>query len=353
MRRIAHAAALTTSLLAVPCGFAVPAVAAPAVVVSVKPVHSLAAAVMQGVATPSLLLEAGQSPHTYSLTPSQAAMLERADLVVWVGPALESFLARPVRNIAVPDASFPLIRLDGLSVLQAREGGAWAGHDPMHGAGSDADHGHGHEHALEPGDGVAQGRDSQPTHTGDTIPGETIQGMPADTVDPHVWLDPSNAKRIVDALAQRLRQIDPDNAAAYRANAKAAIERIDALDAELEQTLRPVRSVPYVVFHDAYHYFENHFGTNAVGSITLSPDRKPGAQRLAEIRRKITELDARCVFREPQFAPDLVQTVVENTDATVATLDPLGVDHPAGPDAYPQMMRDLGASLRACLSPKS
>ena len=363
MRRFAHAAALSASLLAVPFALAAPAAAAPSVVASVKPIHSLAAAVMQGVGRPDLLLEAGQSPHTYALTPSEAATLERADLVVWVGPTLESFLVRPVRNLARPAASLPLIQLEGLRVLETREGGTWAAHD--HGAGGhdhghDPDHGHsdGHsrDHEHDPGshdhghDHAEGGHDHADGHG---TAGGTIQGLPADRVDPHIWLDPENAQRIVSALAARLAALDPDNTAAYRANADALIQRIGDLDAELARTLQPVQDVPYVVFHDAYHYFEDHYGLRAVGSITLSPDRTPGARRLVEIRDKIAELDARCVFREPQFAPDLVQTVVENTPASVASLDPLGVDHTAGPDAYPQMMRDLGASLRGCLSPRS
>ena len=358
MRRLARPAALTAGLLAAPM-VASPAAAAPEVVASVKPIHSLAAAVMQDVGSPRLLLQAGQSPHTYSLTPSEAAALERADLVVWVGPALESFLVRPVRNIAGPEASFPLIRLDGLNVRATREGGAWAGHDHAHGGGHDHDEGHGHrdhdhdhDHGHEHGD--AQADDHGHDHDRDHAKAETgSRGIAADRVDPHVWLDPENAQRIARALAGRLAELDPDNAGTYRANADALIERIGALDAEMAQTLAPVSDVPFVVFHDAYQYLEAHYGLRAVGSITLSPDRTPGAKRLAEIRGKIAELDARCVFREPQFAPDLVGTVVENTAAQVATLDPLGVDHPAGAEAYPSMMRDLAESLRGCLSPKS
>jgi zinc transport system substrate-binding protein len=309
---------------------------------------------MDGVGEPKLLLEAGQSPHTYSLTPSDAGALEKADLVVWVGPALEAFLERPVRNIARDDAAFQLMRLDELSVLRTREGGAWAGHSHAHG-----DHGHGdsHEAAAKSEHDHDHGHDHADAHAHEGEHGHgdahTIQGIPEDEVDPHIWLDPENARVIVDALADRLAALDPEHAETYRQNAEAARQRIAEVDAEVAEQIAPVADVPYVVFHDAYHYFEAHYGTNAVGSITLSPDRKPGAQRLAEIRGKIDELDARCVFREPQFAPDLVETVVENTDARIGTLDPLGVDHAAGPDAYPQTLRDLATDLSDCLSPKS
>jgi zinc transport system substrate-binding protein len=384
MRTACRAALLATSLLVGPA-LAGNAQAAPEVVATVKPVHSLVSAVMDGVGEPKLLLKAGQSPHTYSLTPSDAGALERADLVVWVGPALEAFLERPVRNIAQEDAAFQLMRLGGLSVLRTREGGAWAEHAHAHGDGGHDhgghDHGdsheasakgeHGHDHGEEHahegehdhghGDDHSHEAEHDHSHGDEHAQGEghdhgdahTIQGIPEDEVDPHIWLDPENARVIVQALAERLAALDPENAETYRQNAEAARQRIAEVDAEVAQQIAPVADEPYVVFHDAYHYFEAHYGTNAVGSITLSPDRKPGAQRLAEIRGKITELDARCVFREPQFAPDLVETVVENTEAEIGTLDPLGVDHAAGPDAYPRMLRDLAVDLTDCLSPKS
>jgi len=397
MRTACRTALLATSLLA---GTAVasPAQAAPEVVATVKPVHSLVSAVMDGVGEPKLLLEAGQSPHTYSLTPSDAGALERADLVVWVGPALEAFLERPVRNIARDDAAFQLMRLDGLTVLRTREGGAWASHAHAHGDGGhghsesqdasakaehdhdhsddhadghdhDAhnDHGHSENHSHEDEHAHGDSHDDGDDHShgdahdhGDHAEGDhgdahahTIQGIPEDEVDPHVWLDPDNARVIVEALADRLAALDPAHAETYRQNAEAARQRIAEVDAEVAEQIAPIADTPYIVFHDAYHYFEAHYGLNTVGSITLSPDRKPGAQRLAEIRGKITELDARCVFREPQFAPDLVETVVENTNARIGTLDPLGVDHAAGPDAYPQTLRDLATDLSDCLSPKS
>jgi zinc transport system substrate-binding protein len=277
------------------------------------------------------------------------------------------------------------MRLSGLSVLRTREGGAWAEHAHAHGDGGHDhgghDHGdsheasakgeHGHDHGEEHahegehdhghGDDHSHEAEHDHSHGDEHAQGEghdhgdahTIQGIPEDEVDPHIWLDPENARVIVQALAERLAALDPENAETYRQNAEAARQRIAEVDAEVADRIAPVADEPYVVFHDAYHYFEAHYGTNAVGSITLSPDRKPGAQRLAEIRGKITELDARCVFREPQFAPDLVETVVENTEAEIGTLDPLGVDHAAGPDAYPRMLRDLAVDLTDCLSPKS
>ena len=329
----------------------------------------LGAGVMGDLGQPRLLVDAGQSPHTYALKPSEAQALEAADLVVWVGPVLEPFLQRPVGNIAQESASFRLMRVDGLSVLRTRAGGAWDGHD----------HGDGHGEAAHAEDAGSEHAPSNHEHESDEhesdehesdehesdehghddhghddhaheagASGGAIQGIPEIELDPHVWLDPDNARLLVRAIAVRLAEIDPANAPAYRANADAMVARIREVESEVADVVGPVADVPYVVFHDAYQYFERHYGLNAVGSITLSPDRQPGARRLLEIRDKIAELDARCVFREPQFAPDLVRTVIEDTTAQVGTLDPLGIAHAAGPDAYPQLLRELGRNLAGC-----
>jgi zinc transport system substrate-binding protein len=339
---------------------------APRVVASIKPVHSLVAGVMGGVAAPRLLVEAGQSPHTYALKPSEAAALEQADLVVWVGPSLESFLARPVANIAPDAASFPLMRVGGLELLRTREGGSWDAHAHDHGGEahakgdeSDHDHGHGHDHAHDHDHDHGHGHEHGHGHGHEHADAdheqaaETIQGIPEPELDPHIWLDPDNARRMARALADKLAALDPANADTYQANAAAMAARIREADQAVARQVAPVAEVPYVVFHDAYQYFERHYGLSAVGSITLSPERQPSARRLIEIRDKIADLSARCVFREPQFAPDLVRTVVENTPADIGTLDPLGLAHEAGPGAYPKLLRDLGGNLRACLADAS
>ena len=167
--------------------------------------------------------------------------------------------------------------------------------------------------------------------------------------DAHVWLDVSNAQAMVAAIARELSEHDSANAARYQANAASLTERLTALDAELKTTLAPVKDRPFVVFHDAYHYLEDRYGLNAVGAITVSPEQRPSAQRLSEIRSRITALDAACVFSEPQFEPTLVTTVVEGTGAGKGVLDPLGAGLPDGPDLYFQLMRDMAASLVSCL----
>jgi zinc transport system substrate-binding protein len=348
------AAPLLAAALALPAA----APAAPRVVASIEPVHALVAGVMEGVAEPRLLVEGGQSPHTYSLAPSEAAALEEADLVVWVGPVLEAFLERPLASIAREDAVLRLAGLDGLDLLPAREGGAWEAHDHAHGHGGDHGHGghaeaghDGHEDGHETHDRAQhdhEGRDHGEHGHDDHAHGD--HAMDAARIDPHLWLDPDNARAMVAAVAGRLAAIDPANAGAYRANAGALDARIAEADAALAERLAPVADVPYVVFHDAYQYFERHYGLAAVGSVTIGPERRPGARRLTEIRERIVSLDAACVFREPQFAPDLVETVVEDTGARVGTLDPLGSDVGPVPEAYPRLLRALADDLLACLA---
>jgi zinc transport system substrate-binding protein len=300
----------------------------PRVVASVKPVHALVAAVMGEVASPTLLVDGAQSPHTYDLKPSEALALERADLVFWVGPSLESFLTRPLRSLSSADHVVHLQNAKGVHLLKTRKGGAWAGH---------AHHDHGAEHEHE-----AHGHEGEHGNHAST-------GLPEARIDPHIWLNPDNARAIVQVAAARLAKIDPANAATYRANAGAAADEIAVLAQDIDAQVSAVRTRPYVVFHDAYQYFERAFGLNAVGAITLSPDRQPSARRLQEIRAQIRDLDARCVFREPQFAPELVDTVVEGAPARVGVLDPLGADLPKGPDAYSKLLQNLADSLTACL----
>lgn len=299
---------------------------APKVVVSIKPIHSLIASVMQGVGEPTLLVRGGASPHSYSMKPSDAKALSAADLVIWVGPELESFLEKPLKANAPKATRLTLMELKGLTLLETREGGAWEAHDHGHKGGHDhKGHDHKHDH---------KGHDHDDEH---------------EELNSHIWLDPANARAIVTATAEALAAKDPAGAEAYRTNADRTLQQLDALDAELKATLAPVKDKPFVVFHDAYQYFEARYDLSAVGSITVSPDRRPSAKRLSAIRAKIGGLGAACVFAEPQFEPALVQTVVEGTKAKTGVLDPEGTELPEGVTLYPTLMRNLAASLRGCL----
>jgi zinc transport system substrate-binding protein len=277
------------------------------VVVSIKPIHSLVANIMAGVEPPQLLVRSGGSPHGYALRPSEARALHDAQLVIWVGPELESFLERPLKSLQTEIRQLRLAdSLQGV-LLPVRAGGHW-----------EKPHGHAHP--------------ENDAHA-------------AKDFDPHLWLGPAQAKRIVEVTVAALGDVDPANRDRYRTNGKKLQARLDALQVELAQQLAPVTDIPYIVFHDAYQYFEQAFDLNVVGSVTLDPERSPGIRRILEIRSTIRELGARCVFSEPQFEPRLVATVIEDTAAATGTLDPIGAELPEGPDAYFILMHNLADAL--------
>ena len=169
-------------------------------------------------------------------------------------------------------------------------------------------------------------------------------------MDPHIWLDVANAKVIVAAAARLLIDADAANRPRYAANAQRLVARLDDLDAELARIVAPVKGAPYVVFHDAYGHFERRYGLAAAAALTVNPSRPPGARRLGDIRRTMTEGNVRCVFGEPQFRPALIHTLIEGTSVKVGVLDALGAAVPPGPDAYFRIMRDLAKAFAGCLS---
>lgn len=300
----------------------------PRVVVTIKPVHAIVAGVMRGIGDPALLLPDGASPHAYAMRPSDARLLRRADLIVWVGEELESFMQRPLKTLSRKASILELLRQPGIRRLGVRGGAAWE-------VGA---HGNGHEDADRRGK-----RDRAHGHSG-RARGE---------VDPHIWLDPVNGKTIATLTAARLAALDRPNAPRYRENAARVVDALTRLEHDLRAALTPVRAIPYIVFHDSYQYFERRFALNAVGAMTLSPERKPGARRLSRIRRKIVETGARCVFSEPQFQSSLVETVIRGTAARTAVLDPLGTTVAVSPGAYAATLRNLAAALARCLSSTS
>ncbi|WP_322988721.1 zinc ABC transporter substrate-binding protein [Hoeflea sp.] len=340
----AVATAFSLSLLSL-----TPASAEPRVVASIKPVHSLVAAVMEGVGTPELIVGGAASPHSYALKPSQAQALENAELIFWVGPNFETFLEKPIETIAKNAHTITLMEAEGLHKLPFRAGGAFEahvhsdgdtdGHD-VHDHDSDGHEDHAqadadtdHDHADANHD--ADGHDDDHDHGG---------------YDAHVWLDPANAKAFVAAISAALANADPANAAAYAANAHATNAKLDALGDEVEDILAPVHDKHFIVFHDAYQYFEKRFNIEAAGSITVNPDVRPSAERLTGIRDKVRELDAVCAFSEPQFESRLVDVAVEGSNARPAVLDPLGATLTDGPELYFDLIRELATSMRDCLA---
>jgi zinc transport system substrate-binding protein len=277
----------------------------PRVVVSIAPLHSLLAAVMQGMARPELLVPAGASHHAYSLRPSDVRNLHGADLVVWIGKPLERFLANALTTLDPSTQKIAVAKLPEIALVPARQGGVWG------------------EGQLRP-----------------------TRGRP---VDPHLWLNPANARVIVEVFADHLAKLDPANAGNYVANAQQTLARLANLEADLTRRLEPIVETPYVVYHDAYHYFETRYSLAAVGSITSDPDSSPGARRILEIRDLLSTTGVRCVFSEPQFQPALVRTVIEDTRARRGMLDPTGAGIEPGPNLYFDLMNRLADSLVECL----
>ena len=321
--RLIKAAALATSMIVTS---AVCAQADVKVVTSIKPLHSLASAVMKGVGAPSLIVEGAGSPHNYALKPSQAKDLQEADLIFWIGHDFEAFLENSIENIAAGATAVSLMDSHGLEKLKFREGGAFDDH--------------GHE------DHDDHAHDDHDDHDDHNDHEEHAHGA----YDAHIWLDPKNVKAIVHEMEEHLAEIDPANAASYEANAASVMAQLDDLIEEIQAELEPVKDQGYIVFHDAYQYFENRFGVSAIGSITVSPEVIPGAKRTAEIRNKIKSLEATCVFSEPQFQPKLIQTVTEGTNAGTGVIDPLGATIKDGDQLYFTLIRNMAKSLKDCLS---
>ena len=312
------------------------------VVTSIKPVHSLVSSVMKGVGSPYLILDGASSPHTYSLKPSEARKLQDAELVFWMGDEIETFLKEPIKNISGSATVIKLLNAHGLKRIEFREGGMFDdhGHDD-HKEHAEKEHDHGHddhkEHAEKEHD---HGHDDHEKHDNHAH-GE---------IDPHVWLDPVNAIALVHEIEEALVKADPAHAAVYEENARKLRSQLNSLVSELRDQLEPVQDKGFIVFHDAYHYFEQRFDVSAVGSITVSPEVLPGAQRISELREKIMSLSATCIFSEPQFEPKLVKSLVEGSGAKTGVLDPLGASIASGPDMYFQLLRNMASSIKTCLA---
>jgi zinc transport system substrate-binding protein len=255
------------------------------------------------------------------LKPSQASLLENANLIFWAGHELEAFLEKPVTTIGEKAKSIELIDTPDLRKLAPREGGAFEEHDPIHHHGEEHEEGH-----------------------------ETDHDEHHEEVDLHFWLDPENAKVLTNRIAGTLIAADPENASRYEANARSTLSKLDALTSETSAMLAPFEGRGFIVFHDAYQYFETRFNLAATGSITTNPEVMPGAERVREIRDKVSRTKTECVFSEPQFTPKLIAVVTEGTDTRSGVLDPLGATLEDGPELYFNLIRNMARSIRDCLS---
>jgi zinc transport system substrate-binding protein len=361
MSRYLKPLSLTASLLA---GTAMADV--PRVAVDIAPVHSLVARVMDGVGTPSLIVQPGASPHEYSLRPSEAQALQDADLVFWIGEGLTPWMHESIETLAGDAAVTTLLEADGTVLLGFREGALFEAHshgdeDHAEGDGHDHDHeehteGADHDHDKtehtegEAHDDAAHAEEHDHEHEKHAEAEAHDHGHDHGAHDPHAWLSPENAATWLNVIAAQLSAADPDNAGAYFANAAAAREEIAAVSAEVKATLDPMRDGRFIVFHDAYQYFETAFDFPASGAISISDASDPSPARIAEIQGRIAGENIQCVLSEPQFDAGLVATVMDGTDAKTAVLDPLGSNLETGAGLYPQLLRDLATSLAACLS---
>ena len=287
------------------------------VVTSIKPLHSLTSYIMEGAGEPELIIDGVASPHNFQIKPSHAKMLQNADLVIWIGEDLESFLPTALKSIPKDAVVFKLLDQSGLKKLKFREKNIFEGHD---------DHGH-DEHAKK--------EDDHDDH-----------GHGHGSFDPHIWLDPANAKVIVKKITNQLSKIDKDNASTYKANSKKVIKDLDGLIKEVKNEIN--KDVSFVVFHDAYQYFEKRFGLSVIGALTVNPDVMPGAEQLSEIREVIEHEKAKCIFSEPQFNPNIINSIASDTGVKTGVLDPLGANIDKGKNMYFDLIKDMSNSLKDC-----
>jgi len=330
----------------------------PRVAVDIAPVHSLVTRVMEGVGTPDLIIQAGASPHEYSLRPSEAAALQDANLVFWIGSGLTPWLTDTIETLA-PNANVTeLLEAEGTIELEFREGALFEAHGD-HEEGEhrdDDDHKEDDDHADEAHDDhEEEGHDDEKAdhddHSDDDHDDEEAghDEHQHGNHDPHAWLSPQNAMTWMNVIAGRLSAADPDNAGAYFANAAEGRAEIKVLIGEVTAMLDPVRDGRFIVFHDAYQYFESDFNFPASGAISISDASDPSPARIAEIQDRIAEQGIDCVLAEPQFNPGLVATVLEGSNAQTGILDPLGSDLKPGSALYPQLIRNLSTSLAGCM----
>lgn len=323
---------------------------APKTTVSIAPFHSIAAYIMDDVGSPDLLMPATASPHDFALKPSQAELLASSDMIFWVGHELETFLEKPLETIGSNATIVRLIDVPGMKLLDRRTDEAFKkDHD---------DHDHGSEHKDH--DDHAEHSDEQKDHDGHEKHAEEDHDHAKHDdhdhhggKDPHIWLSMTNAKAAATEIATQLSKLDPENAGSYENNLAAFTVELGQLDSELKADLSPLKDKSFLVYHNAYQYFENDFGLNASGVFSLNPEIKPGAKKLKELSKTIADQNITCIFSEPQFSTKSMEVLIaEHPELSVntAVLDPLGSQFEAGPKHYFQTMRAMKDAFVSCLN---
>ena len=292
------------------------------VVTTIKPLHSLISSVMDGVGEPSLIIEGTNNPHTFVFKPSHAQMLEEADLVFWIGEDLEAFMEKPLESLAKDAQIISFMELGSIEKLKFREENVFDDHD-------DHDDHDGHEDEHE-------GHDDHAGHEGHNH-GE---------FDAHIWLDPINAKEMVHEIAHELSELDPSNKETYEANANRTLKSLDKLIEDVDKAVP--KDISYIVFHDAYQYFEKRFGVSSAGALTLNPDVLPGAKQIADVQDLISDKGIKCIFSEPQYNPKIIETLASDMNISTGIMDPLGAYLEKGNTMYEELIKEISNSIKKC-----
>ena len=316
------------------------------VVTTIKPIHSLVSGVMDGVSNPTLIIEGSNSPHNFSLKPSHAKMLEEADIVFWIGEDLESFMEKPLNSLAKNAVQISFMDLKSIKKLKFREMNDHDDHDDHHGH---EDEHEGHDDHDDDGhkddDHDDHGHDDHHGHE-DEDDDSSHDGHNHGEFDAHIWLDPENAKIMISEIAHELSELDPQNKSNYEKNAEKMISSLDDL-IDRVSTIVP-NNPSFIVFHDAYQYFENRFNIKAAGALTLNPEVLPGAKQIAEIQELIEHDNVKCIFSEPQYNPKIVEMLSADMNVSTSVLDPLGADINTGPKMYNNLILQIANSLKDC-----
>jgi zinc transport system substrate-binding protein len=309
------------------------------VVTTIKPLHSLISKVMDGVGEPSLIIEGTNNPHTFVFKPSHAQMLEEADIVFWVGEDLEAFLEKPLNSLAKNATKVSFMELTSIEKLKFREENIFDdhdGHEDKHEGHDDHDDHDGHKD---------DDHDDHEDHDGHEDKHEGHEHLHGE-FDAHIWLDPANAKAMVLEVSHELSELDPDNKNQYEKNAAKVINSLDDLINEVDSSIS--KDVSYVVFHDAYQYFENRFGVSSAGALTLNPDVLPGAKQIVDIQDIIQDKKIKCIFSEPQYNPKIIETLANDMNISTGVIDPLGAYLEKGSEMYNELILNIANSLKKC-----
>ena len=284
------------------------------IISSVKPIAFIAQAVSDGVTNTDILLPDGASPHTYSLKPSDLAKIKTAELIIWVGEDLETFMPTVLKSI---DKNKQIELMD-IPTIKSLLRTSTNNHDQQetHSHNNDSDHDHHGEY------------------------------------DEHIWLSPKIAKEIAQAVHDKLITIYPDKKDIIDENLNEFTVKLAETEQNIAKKLINVQNSGYFVFHDAYGYFESQFGLKNLGSFTINPAVQPGVQTVYAIKRELKEHQAVCIFREPQFSPAVIEKIVNGTDVRIGELNPLGTDITLSKNAYSQFLLKLTQQLLDCLDKK-